>query len=157
VISGHSYPSSWQEFALACFNREQYDIPAGKQQHQPCVIRLFVSEASVGITEYRTANSDVHSHQVKTEINITHIRGVLWKKYTSVGNRQRLQVISLHPGVWRSIRATLGLTMVPSGGQVVTPRSFPMLVIERRWSFLKTKNSGPPDRINKRCRTSEWV
>ena len=86
-------------FALACFNREQYDIPAGKQQHQPCVIRMFIR--SFG-RHHRVPHSKsvVHSHRVKTPINITHIRGVLWKKYTSVGNTQRLRVISLRPGVW---------------------------------------------------------
>ena len=65
----------------------QYDIPAGKQQHQPCVIRLFIR--SFG-THHRVphSRSDVHSHQVMTQTNITHIRGVLWKNALSVGNRK---------------------------------------------------------------------
>lgn len=80
------------------------------------------------------------------------------EKYTSVGNRQRLQVISLHPGVCHDVfEQRLGLTRVLSGGQVVTPEFFPMLVMGRRWSFLTRKKRSPPDWINKGCRTSEWV
>jgi len=37
------------------------------------------SEALVGI-RVPHSKSDVHSHRVKTQIKITHIRGVLWKK-----------------------------------------------------------------------------
>jgi hypothetical protein len=73
--------------SLASTNREQYDIPAGKQQHQPCVIRLFIR--SFG-RHHRVphSKSDVHSHQVKTQINITHTCGVLVKNTRQSGTEK---------------------------------------------------------------------
>ena len=46
---------------------------------------VCLSEALVGHQRVPHSRSDVHSHQVKTQINITHNRGVLRKNTRQLG------------------------------------------------------------------------
>ena len=90
----------------------------------PCVIRLFIRSFD-GHHRVPHSKSDVHSHQVKTRINITHIRGILLKKIHV--SREQTKITSNIASFWCVVMysSNPGLTKVLSGGQVITPRFFP--------------------------------